>query len=69
MHDYGRDFYGAKLSVLVLGFMRPELAFASIGDLVARIRADVGAAAALLDAPEAQQAAQDAQPFLSGKTE
>ena len=65
MHDYGRDFYGEKLRVLVLGFTRPELKFASIGDLVARIRADVGQAAALLDAPESAAAAADA--FLRGE--
>ena len=64
MHDFGRDFYGERLRVLVLGFMRPELRFASMPELVARIRADIGAGAALLDAPENVAAGRDA--FLSG---
>lgn len=65
MHDFGRDFYGERMRVLVLGFMRPELKFGGIADLVARIRADVGQGAALLDAPESAAAAED--PFLRGK--
>ena len=60
MHDFGRDFYGERLRVLVLGFLRPEMRFGSIGELVGRIRADVGQAASLLDAPESAAAAADA---------
>jgi riboflavin kinase len=60
MHDFGRDFYGQELRVVALGFMRPELKFSGIPELVARIRADVGAAAALLDAPANAAAADDA---------
>ncbi len=59
MHDFGREFYGEELRVRVLGFMRPELKFAGIAALVARIRADVGAGAAMLDAEESVQAADD----------
>ena len=58
--DMGRDFYGETMRVLALGFMRPELKFAGLNDLVARIRADVGQAAAMLDAPESAAAAEDA---------
>ncbi len=64
MHDFGREFYGETLRVSVLGFMRPELRFASMPELVARIRADIGAASALLDAPENAAAGRDA--FLKG---
>jgi riboflavin kinase len=59
MHDFGREFYGEELRVRVLGFMRPELKFSGIAALVARIRADVGAGAAMLDAEESVAAADD----------
>jgi riboflavin kinase len=52
LHSYPSDFYGARLRVLVLGFIRPEMKFeGGLPQLVARIRQDVGMASSLLDAP------------------
>jgi riboflavin kinase len=63
LHHYSGPFYGARLCVLALGFIRPELRFAGgVPQLLARIRTDVGVAATLLDAPE--MAAHAADPFL-----
>ena len=67
LHEFGRDFYGAELRVLVLGYLRPERDFPSLGArapsplsrlrpadaLVAAIKGDVAQAAALLDDPAA----------------
>lgn len=44
MHEFGSDFYGARLAVAAGGFIRPEMRFASLRKLVARIRADLAAA-------------------------
>ena len=50
LHDYGDnvEFYGERCRVSVLGYLRPELAFSSIGDLLARINKDIGLARATL---------------------
>ena len=60
MHSYGAQFYGATLRVVLLGFMRPELSFEGVPALVARIRTDIGSAAALLDVGGNKEAARDA---------
>ena len=31
MHDFGGDFYGHQLKVMVLGYIRPELDYVSRG--------------------------------------
>jgi len=40
LHDYGRDFYGEELRLLVCGYIRPEADFPSLDALVERIRED-----------------------------
>jgi riboflavin kinase len=42
--EYDRDFYGETMRVDVCGFIRPELRFDSLPELVARIKADIGLA-------------------------
>lgn len=51
MHDFQADFYGSELKVVVLGFLRAEIKFTSIDDLIIEIRADIAAAERLLDEP------------------
>lgn len=41
---YERDFYGETMRVEVRGFIRPEMRFESLPELVTRIRADIGLA-------------------------
>ena len=49
LRDFGRDFYGERMDVVVLGFLRPEMRFDGLQALVARIMADIGLARGALD--------------------
>lgn len=40
LHDFTRDFYGAALNLLILGFIRPEFDYVSLEALVKDIRID-----------------------------
>jgi riboflavin kinase len=54
LHKYSQEeFYGAQLCVVVSGFIRPEIKFAGLPQLLARIKTDIGIAKAQLDEPEA----------------
>ncbi|HVL21109.1 MAG TPA: bifunctional riboflavin kinase/FAD synthetase [Amaricoccus sp.] len=46
--DFDGDLYGARLSVALIAFQRPELAFAGAEPLVAQMRADLAEARARL---------------------
>jgi riboflavin kinase/FMN adenylyltransferase len=48
--DFDGDLYGAELSVALVAFLRPELHFDDVADLVAQMRADVAEARARLGA-------------------
>lgn len=67
LHPYPADFYGATLSLLLLGHLRPELRFDGPRALVARIRADIGTAAAQLEAPGAAAAREAHAGWLAGE--
>ncbi|KAK9909502.1 hypothetical protein WJX75_003231 [Coccomyxa subellipsoidea] len=55
LHSFAAaDFRGQQLRVIVGGFIRPEMRFGSLDELIARIKADVGIAKAQLDLPEHQ---------------
>lgn len=49
MHNYQGDFYGKDAKVVVLGYIRPEVKFAGIQELLRRIHADIGIARSQLD--------------------
>jgi riboflavin kinase len=51
LHRFAGDFYGRRLAVVLSGYVRPELRFGGLPELVARIRTDVGLAAAALELP------------------
>lgn len=54
LHKYSQEeFYGSQLRVVVAGFIRPEVKFAGLPQLLARIRTDIGIAKSQLDEPEA----------------
>ncbi len=54
LFDFAGDLYGRTLDVAILHWIRPELAFASVDDLIRRMDEDCGLArAALARAPEA----------------
>lgn len=44
MHKYAGDFYGQHLKVIAVGYIRPEMKFNGIGELLGRIRTDIGLA-------------------------
>ncbi|KAF2151905.1 riboflavin kinase [Myriangium duriaei CBS 260.36] len=41
LHSFARDFYGAKMKVLILGFIRPEYDYTSLESLVEDIKTDI----------------------------
>lgn len=53
MKQYERDFYGEEMRLVIIGFMRPELKFDSIDELITHIGNDVAVADAALDLPKA----------------
>ena len=49
LHDFGRDFYGEPLRLVVAGYIRPEADFVSLEALIAQINDDADVARAALD--------------------
>lgn len=41
LHDFGTDFYGKEMRVAILGFIREEMQFTSVDELIRRIKKDV----------------------------
>ena len=41
MHEFQHDFYGARMNLLILGFIRPEYDYVSKESLVEDIRTDI----------------------------
>lgn len=40
LHEFKEDFYGRVLRVLLLGYLRPEMKFANLKDLLNQIEVD-----------------------------
>ena len=49
LHDFGRDFYGESLRLVVAGYIRPEADFTTLEALVAQIHGDADVARAALE--------------------
>ncbi|KAL1651990.1 riboflavin kinase [Diplodia intermedia] len=63
MHDFrGRDFYGSRLNLVILGFIRPEFDYVSKESLIDDIRTDIEVAAKSLERPAYADVKRD--PFL-----
>jgi len=41
LHEFGRDFYGHHLNILILGFIRPEYDYVSVESLIDDIKTDI----------------------------
>nr|CAB3265560.1 riboflavin kinase [Phallusia mammillata] len=52
MHDFGGDFYGSILKLIILGYIRPEQNFTSIDNLISAIHNDINIATAELSKQE-----------------
>lgn len=52
IHQFEDDFYGEMLSVVIVGYIRPEKSFDSLDALIAAIHSDIDEAKKQLDLPE-----------------
>ncbi|BES88185.1 riboflavin kinase [Nesidiocoris tenuis] len=52
LHEFPDQFYGAHMRVCVLKYLRPEMNFNSVDELIAQIKDDVEKSKAALDVPE-----------------
>ncbi|XP_056379329.1 riboflavin kinase [Hyla sarda] len=52
IHQFKEDFYGEILSIVVVGYIRPERSFDSLDSLIAAIHSDIEEAKKQLDLPE-----------------
>ncbi|XP_040272994.1 riboflavin kinase [Bufo bufo] len=52
IHKFEKDFYGEILSIVIVGYIRPERSFDSLDDLIAAIHSDIEEAKKQLDLPE-----------------
>lgn len=60
MHSYGHDFYGETMKVVLLGYLRPEIPFSGLQDLLNRIHTDIGISRTQLDSEKWSVFANDA---------
>ncbi|XP_014205498.1 riboflavin kinase isoform X2 [Copidosoma floridanum] len=51
IHKFDNDFYGKELKIIILGFIRPEMDFKSVDDLIKEIQSDIEIAKKSLDHP------------------
>ncbi|MCI4381202.1 hypothetical protein PGIGA_G00248720 [Pangasianodon gigas] len=52
IHKFKEDFYGQMLSVVMVGYIRPERGFSSLEELITAIHSDIEEAKTKLDLPE-----------------
>ncbi|XP_060536610.1 riboflavin kinase [Cylas formicarius] len=55
IHNYDDDFYGKQLSVVILGYLRPERDFGSLDELIKAIQNDITDAESKLEEPNNKQ--------------
>ncbi len=56
LHKFSQEeFYGSPLRVMISGFIRPEVKFTGLPQLLSRIKTDIGIAKSQLDEPIAAQ--------------
>ncbi|XP_015669957.1 riboflavin kinase isoform X2 [Protobothrops mucrosquamatus] len=55
IHTFKKDFYGEILSIIIVGYIRPEQNFNSLDALITAIQHDIEEAKSLLDLPEHQK--------------
>ncbi|XP_018614557.1 riboflavin kinase [Scleropages formosus] len=59
IHTFKEDFYGQILSVVMVGYIRPERNYSSLDALIAAINSDIEEAKRRLDMPEHQKFKED----------
>ena len=41
LHEFGQDFYGSDMAIVLLGYVRPELDYVTLELLIADIKMDI----------------------------
>ncbi|KAI8110147.1 hypothetical protein M9435_001826 [Picochlorum sp. BPE23] len=59
MHSYDHDFYGETMKVVLLGYLRPEIPFSGLQELLNRIHTDIGISRTQLDSEKWSEFAND----------
>eukprot|EP01137_Pigoraptor_chileana_P026218 Opistho-2@96866 len=59
LHKYDADFYGEELSIVALGYIRPEQNFTSLESLVEAIQNDIQVASEALDLDDFKKHSED----------
>ncbi|XP_021920418.1 riboflavin kinase isoform X4 [Zootermopsis nevadensis] len=52
LHAFGTDFYGSQLRICIIGYVRPEMDFWTLDDLITTIKNDIDTANRQLDTAE-----------------
>ncbi|XP_074642439.1 riboflavin kinase-like [Tubulanus polymorphus] len=60
INKFDGDFYGCTLKIVMLGYIRPEKSFDSLGSLISEIHNDISEAERQLDLPHNQVYKEDA---------
>lgn len=55
MSEFEEDFYGEEMRLCIIGYMRPELKFDSLDELIEHIQNDIQVAKSALDVEKVQQ--------------
>ncbi|MBN3282887.1 RIFK kinase, partial [Polyodon spathula] len=59
IHTFKEDFYGEILSIVIVGYIRPEKSFETLDSLIAAIHSDIEEAKRRLDLPEHSKLKED----------
>ncbi|OQR96918.1 riboflavin kinase [Thraustotheca clavata] len=54
LHTFESDFYGSKINLVLCGYIRPELPFTTLDDLIAAIQSDIALSRKWLETEEAE---------------
>ncbi|GFG31173.1 hypothetical protein Cfor_00577 [Coptotermes formosanus] len=52
LNEFGTDFYGSELRICITGYIRPEMDFRTLDDLISTIKIDIATANAQLEKAE-----------------
>lgn len=55
MHKFDNDFYGSSLKICLIGYLRGEMNFSSLDDLIKQIKQDINNAEQKLEETDAQR--------------
>lgn len=65
MHEFNRDLYGCLLKICIVGYLRAELNFNSLEDLIVAIKNDITQAEDILETNDTYKTLQNHQFFAA----